>query len=139
MGALTGRHCVGRCLGGGRYALLRDAENLMQIKLDENLPAVLVNVSAEFGHEADTSPLEGLAGSPDEEIWEAAVRAGQFLITQDLDFSDFRKFVPGTHPGLLLIRPGSPEPNGFGDKSTPDTPNGRHQLVERLPGRGQRT
>ncbi len=76
----------------------------MQIKLDENLPAVLVNVLAEFGHEADTSPLEGLAGSPDEEIWEAAVRAGRFLITQDMDFSDVRKFVPGTHPGLLLIR-----------------------------------
>jgi predicted nuclease of predicted toxin-antitoxin system len=76
----------------------------MQIKLDENLPAVLVNVLAEFGHEADTSPQEGLAGSRDEEIWEAAVRTGRFLITQDLDFSDVRKFVPGTHPGLLLLR-----------------------------------
>lgn len=76
----------------------------MQIKLDENLPAALTNLLAEFGHEAETSPQEGLAGCPDEEIWEAALRTGRFLLTQDLDFSDVRKFVPGTHPGLLLIR-----------------------------------
>ncbi len=76
----------------------------MQIKLDENLPAALVDVLAEFGHQADTSPQEGLGGCPDEEIWEAAVQADRFLITQDLDFSDIRKFIPGTHPGILLLR-----------------------------------
>jgi hypothetical protein len=26
------------------------------------------------------------------------------LITQDLDFSDMRRYTPGTHRGLLLIR-----------------------------------
>jgi hypothetical protein len=26
------------------------------------------------------------------------------LITQDLDFSDTRRFEPGTHPGLILVR-----------------------------------
>lgn len=26
------------------------------------------------------------------------------MITQDLDFSDIRRFVPGTHHGLLLVR-----------------------------------
>jgi len=26
------------------------------------------------------------------------------LITQDLDFSDMRKFAPGTHCGILLVR-----------------------------------
>ena len=76
----------------------------MRIKLDENLPAVLTDILAEFGHNADTSPQEGLAGRRDEEIWEAATSTGRFLFTQDLDFSDVRKYVPGTHPGLLLIR-----------------------------------
>jgi len=76
----------------------------MQIKLDENLPAALTEILAEFGHEADTSPQEGLAGRSDEEIWGAATKAGRFLFTQDLDFSDIRKYAPGTHPGLLLIR-----------------------------------
>ena len=26
------------------------------------------------------------------------------MITQDLDFSDSQKFVPGTHHGILLLR-----------------------------------
>jgi predicted nuclease of predicted toxin-antitoxin system len=45
----------------------------MRIKLDENLPAVLVDVLAEFGHDAETSPSEGLTGKKDAEVWEAAV------------------------------------------------------------------
>ena len=28
----------------------------------------------------------------------------RFLVTQDLDFSDARKFAPGAHEGLLLVR-----------------------------------
>ncbi len=34
----------------------------------------------------------------------AAQAEGRFLITQDLDFSDVRRFQPGTHHGLLLVR-----------------------------------
>jgi hypothetical protein len=26
------------------------------------------------------------------------------LVTQDLDFSDIRRFAPGTHHGVLLVR-----------------------------------
>jgi predicted nuclease of predicted toxin-antitoxin system len=29
---------------------------------------------------------------------------GQLFITLDLDFADVRRFVPGTHPGILLLR-----------------------------------
>ncbi len=76
----------------------------MRIKIDENLPAILVDVLAEFGHDAETSPSEGLAGKSDEDIWAAAVAAGRFLITQDMDFSDMRRYTPGTHPGILLVR-----------------------------------
>jgi hypothetical protein len=31
------------------------------------------------------------------------------LITQDLDFSDIRRFIPGTHFGVLLVRLRSPD------------------------------
>jgi predicted nuclease of predicted toxin-antitoxin system len=65
----------------------------MKIKLDENLPAILADILDQLGHETDTVPSEGLAGSDDPHIWEAAQRAGRFLITQDLDFSDIRKFL----------------------------------------------
>lgn len=76
----------------------------MKIKLDENLPFRLVRVLAQLGHDADTVSQEGLAGRDDPHVWDAVQRAGRFLITQDLDFSDIRRFAPGTHKGILLVR-----------------------------------
>jgi len=49
------------------------------------------------------SLLTQLAGQDDDVVWRAAQRDARFLITQDSDFSDARKFVPGTHHGLLLV------------------------------------
>lgn len=80
----------------------------MKIKLDENLPVRLVDDLRRLGHDVDTTHNERLDGLPDAAVWEAAQRAGRFLITQDLDFSDARRYVPGTHCGLLLIRLGDP-------------------------------
>ena len=76
----------------------------MKIKLDENLPRRLAPRLASLGHDVQTPHEEGLAGASDLAIWEAAQREGRFLITQDLDFSDARRFVPGTHRGVLLVR-----------------------------------
>jgi predicted nuclease of predicted toxin-antitoxin system len=76
----------------------------VRIKLDENLPAGLVPLLAAFGHEVDTVPAEGIAGEDDDVVWRAAQADGRFLVTQDLDFSDARKYAPGTHHGLLLVR-----------------------------------
>jgi predicted nuclease of predicted toxin-antitoxin system len=76
----------------------------VKIKLDENLPARLVRLLAELGHDTDTVSQEGFTGRPDSHIWTAAQAAERFLITQDLDFSDIRRFAPGTHHGLLLVR-----------------------------------
>ena len=55
----------------------------MKVKLDQNLPGRLVRELA-------------------------AQSAGRFLITQDLDFSDVRRYTPGTHLGLLLVRLSQP-------------------------------
>ena len=76
----------------------------MKIKLDENLPARLIRLLAELGHDIDTVSQEGLTGRPDNDIWTAAQAAERFFITQDLDFSDIRRFAPGTNYGLLLVR-----------------------------------
>ncbi|MFW6163721.1 MAG: DUF5615 family PIN-like protein [Planctomycetota bacterium] len=76
----------------------------MKIKLDENMPAVLVQALDAMGHDSETVPQEGLAGHDDADVWRAAQEGGQFLITQDLDFSDIRRYRPGTHHGLLLVR-----------------------------------
>jgi len=76
----------------------------MKIKLDENMPAGLAGVLSRLGHDVDTIPQEKLSGRKDPLVWEAAQKAGRFFITQDLDFSDARAFLPGTHHGLLLVR-----------------------------------
>jgi hypothetical protein len=76
----------------------------LRIKLDENLPSRLIVALSELGHDVDSVPLEQLTGRDDPQIWKAAQTAERFLITQDLDFSDLRRFAPGTHHGLLLVR-----------------------------------
>ena len=76
----------------------------MIIKLDENLPERLVGELAALGHDVDTVRAEHLDGRDDNEVWVAAQDAGRFLVTQDLDFSDVRRYAPGTHAGLLLVR-----------------------------------
>lgn len=80
----------------------------MKIKLDENIPVELTEVLAGIGHDTDTVPQEGLAGQPDPVVWRASAQADRFLVTQDLDFSDIRRFNPGTHPGVLLVRINEP-------------------------------
>ena len=76
----------------------------MKIKLDENIPLSLVISLKPLGHEIDTVQEEGLKGKVDNVVWKESQKAGRFLITQDLDFSDIRQFTPGDHAGILLLR-----------------------------------
>ena len=76
----------------------------MNIKLDENLPERLVSELGKLGHDVETVRAEHLAGRTDEQVWQAAQSGSRFLITQDLEFSDMRRYTPGTHEGLLLVR-----------------------------------
>ena len=76
----------------------------MKIKLDENLPLQVKAGLTAFGHDVHTTHEEKLTGSNDSQIWAAVQNEGRFLITQDLDFSDVRRFIPGTHSGILLVR-----------------------------------
>jgi len=85
----------------------------VKIKLDENLPVRLAQALEQQGHDTDTIPEEGLTGRSDRQIWEAVQEAGRFLITQDLDFSDTRRFSPGTHHGILLVRLRDPGRNAL--------------------------
>ncbi len=76
----------------------------MKIKIDENLPERLAAELHAFGHDVDTVRAEHLGGRDDSDVWQAAQSVHRFLITQDLDFSDVRRYTPGTHAGLLLVR-----------------------------------
>jgi hypothetical protein len=76
----------------------------VRIKLDENLPHRLVPLLTQLGHDVDTVRDERLAGQNDDVVWTAPQTDLRFFVTQDLDFSDARKYAPGTHNGLLLVR-----------------------------------
>jgi hypothetical protein len=48
---------------------------------------------------------EGLTGQRDPEIWETVQQTQRFLITQDLDFSDVPRRLPGNKKaGPLIVR-----------------------------------
>jgi len=81
----------------------------MKIKLDENLPLGLATALKNLGHNVHTTAEEGLLGKPDADVWMVTQREERFLIKQDLDFSDLRRFAPGAHHGILLVRLHSPD------------------------------
>jgi predicted nuclease of predicted toxin-antitoxin system len=74
------------------------------VKLDEHLGNAHLQLLRDSSYDVDTVLGERLAGSSDELLWSRVVADGRFLITLDLDFSDVRRFPPGTHPGILLVR-----------------------------------
>jgi predicted nuclease of predicted toxin-antitoxin system len=76
----------------------------MRIKLDENIADSAAVRLAALGHDVHTVVEEGLTGRTDSEVWMAAQTEERFLITQDLDFSDERRFAAGSHEGVLLVR-----------------------------------
>ena len=77
----------------------------MRIKLDENLGRPHVALLKRHGYDADRVFDQDLSGVVDAELWVHVKREGRFLITLDLGFSDVRRYAPGTHPGILLLRP----------------------------------
>ncbi len=79
----------------------------MRIKLDENLGRPHVSLFRDHGYEVDRVFDEGISGIEDSELWRHVRRERRFLITLDLGFSDARRHRPGSHPGILLLRPRS--------------------------------
>lgn len=77
----------------------------MTIKLDENLGRPHVALLNRDGYDADRVFDQNLSGVVDAELWVHVKRERRFLITLDLGFSDVRRYAPGTHPGILLLRP----------------------------------
>lgn len=80
----------------------------MRFKFDENLDVRVVPLLADQGHDVDTVRGEGLAGRPDEGIYEACRRTGRALITLDLDFSNPLRFPPASTEGIVVLRPPRP-------------------------------
>lgn len=76
----------------------------MKIKLDENMPVRISAALNAMGHDVETVYSEGLSGAKDDVVWAASQGEQRLLITQDLDFSDSRRFQLGLHHGIVLVR-----------------------------------
>jgi predicted nuclease of predicted toxin-antitoxin system len=76
----------------------------MRFKLDENLPLGLAADLNATGHDAATCRDEGIGGTGDPVILAHATAESRVLITCDLDFSDVRRYPPGSHAGIMVLR-----------------------------------
>ena len=79
----------------------------MKVKLDENLPAELLDDLRAAGHEADTVRDEALTGAPDAVVRGRVRDDRQVLLTVDKGIADVRAYPPEHHSGIVLFRPGS--------------------------------
>jgi hypothetical protein len=48
---------------------------------------------------------QGLQGTKDSALWQVVQQKGCFFVTADKGFGDVRLYPPGTHHGILLLRP----------------------------------
>lgn len=76
-----------------------------RLKVDENLPEQLAELFVELGHDAVTVAEQGWCGIADPGLWQGVQAEGRWLITADKEFADLRRYPPGTHAGVILLRP----------------------------------
>jgi hypothetical protein len=59
----------------------------------------------ERGYEATGVVEQDMGGWKDSDLWDTVQAEQRFLITADKGFADVRLYPPGTHAGVLLLRP----------------------------------
>lgn len=77
----------------------------MRIKVDEDLPAAAAELLTTACHDAVTVRDQGMGGWKDGALWTAVQSENRFLVTADKGFGDIRRYPPGAHAGILLLRP----------------------------------
>jgi predicted nuclease of predicted toxin-antitoxin system len=78
----------------------------MRFKTDENLPASVVNVLRNAGHDVHTVVDERLAGATDDVVLAAATQEQRAFLTLDKDFADIRAYPPADYAGIVVLRAG---------------------------------
>lgn len=77
----------------------------MIVKLDEALSDAMAAPLREAGYDARTVRRQGWGGLKDSELWPRVQAEAAFFVTADRGFADLRDYPPGTHKGILLLRP----------------------------------
>jgi predicted nuclease of predicted toxin-antitoxin system len=77
----------------------------LKVKTDEDLPPAVTARLREAGHEAVGVLEQAMGGWKDPVLWEAVQKEARFFVTGDKGFGDLRAYAPGTHAGILVLRP----------------------------------
>lgn len=77
----------------------------MRVKVDEDLPKEAAQMLRQRGYEAVSVVEQGMGGLKDPSLWQMVQVEQRFLVTADKGFGDTRFYPPGTHAGVLLLRP----------------------------------
>ena len=83
----------------------------MKLKLDENLPHDLAARLGARGHDVHTVVEEQLGGHSDPVVVAAATDEGRMLLTLDRGVGDLRRYPPGSHAGIVVLRPVAQDPD----------------------------
>ena len=75
-----------------------------RLKVDENLPNEVAELLIEPGCDALTVHNQGWQGTADDELWARVQGEQRWLVTADKEFADLRRYPPGSHAGLILLR-----------------------------------
>ena len=78
---------------------------MLRVKVDEDLPAQVAARLRESGYDAVTVTEQGMGGWKDPSVWQAVQAEDRFFVTADKGFGDIRSHSPGSHSGVLLLRP----------------------------------
>ena len=77
----------------------------MRVKVDEDLPKSAVRLLRDKAYDAVSVVEQGMGGLKDSLLWQAVQAERRFLVTADKGFADIRFYQPGSHAGILLLRP----------------------------------
>lgn len=75
-----------------------------RFKVDENLPDDVAELLNGRGYDALTVVDQGWKGLPDDHLWHRIRQEDRWIVTADKEFGDVRRYPPGTHAGVLLLR-----------------------------------
>ena len=77
----------------------------LKVIVDEDLPRQAVQLLREHGYDAASVIEQGMGGWKDPPLWVAVQKHERYFVTADKGFGDIRVYSPGTHHGILLLRP----------------------------------
>ncbi len=77
----------------------------LPVKLDEDLSSAVGEPLSALGHEVRTVVGQGWRGVGDAALWKMLSQEAVYFITADKGFGDIRTYPPGTHAGVLVLRP----------------------------------